>query len=101
MNAILSAMNPQFPAYATLADKLGWWLMRLFCIGMLVFLLLPILVIVPLSFSSSSFLAYPMPGWSLQPDIQYILHPGANIVDLNGQPAKNALVIGLRTSMSF
>ena len=37
MNAILSAMNPQFPAYATLADKLGWWLMRLFCIGMLVF----------------------------------------------------------------
>lgn len=42
-----------------------------------------------------------MPGWSLQPDIQYILHPGANVVDLNGQPAKNALVIGLRTSMSF
>ena len=32
----------------------------------LLFLLLPILVIIPLSFSSSSFLSYPMPGWSLQ-----------------------------------
>ncbi|MEN9484331.1 MAG: hypothetical protein RJB37_2211 [Pseudomonadota bacterium] len=66
MNAILSALNHQFPAYATLADKLGWWALRGLCVALLVFLLLPILVIVPLSFSSSSFLAYPMPGWSLQ-----------------------------------
>ncbi|MEY8875073.1 MAG: ABC transporter permease, partial [Leptothrix sp. (in: b-proteobacteria)] len=66
MNALLSALNPQFPAYATLLDKLGWWAVRLLCVGLLAFLLLPILVIVPLSFSSSSFLAYPMPGWSLQ-----------------------------------
>lgn len=56
----------QFPAYYTLADKLGWWSLRIFGALMLVFLLLPILVIVPLSFSASSFLAYPMPGWSLQ-----------------------------------
>ena len=66
MNAILSALNPQFPAYATLADKLGWWALRGLCVALLGFLLLPILVIVPLSFSSSSFLAYPMPGWSMQ-----------------------------------
>jgi putative spermidine/putrescine transport system permease protein len=57
---------PVFPAYATLADKAGWYAMRALCIGVLSFLLLPILVIIPLSFSSSSFLAYPMPGWSLQ-----------------------------------
>ncbi len=66
MNALLSALNPQFPAYATVLDKLGWWALRLVCVGLLVFLLLPILVIIPLSFSSSSFLAYPIPGWSLQ-----------------------------------
>jgi putative spermidine/putrescine transport system permease protein len=66
MNAILSALRPQFPAYATFTDKLGWWALRGLCVALLVFLLLPILVIVPLSFSSSSFLAYPMPGWSLQ-----------------------------------
>ena len=57
---------PIFPAYATLADKVGWYAFRAVCIGVLLFLLLPILVIIPLSFSSSSFLAYPMPGWSLQ-----------------------------------
>ncbi|MCK6419304.1 MAG: ABC transporter permease [Aquabacterium sp.] len=57
---------PTFPAYYTLADKLGWWALRAVGVAVLVFLLLPILVIVPLSFSASSFLAYPMPGWSLQ-----------------------------------
>ncbi|WP_127997347.1 ABC transporter permease [Piscinibacter defluvii] len=57
---------PEFPAYATPLDKLGWWALRLACIGVLLFLLLPILVIIPLSFSNSSFLAYPIPGWSLR-----------------------------------
>lgn len=57
---------PVFPAYYTVADKAGWWALRAFCVAMLAFLLLPILVIIPLSFSASSFLAYPMPGFSLQ-----------------------------------
>ncbi|MBI3156686.1 MAG: ABC transporter permease [Burkholderiales bacterium] len=57
---------PSFPAYATPLDKLGWWALRVMGVAMLGFMLLPILVIVPLSFSASSFLAYPMPGWSLQ-----------------------------------
>ena len=57
---------PTFPAYATLADKVGWYALRVLCLGVLLFLLLPILVIMPLSFSASSFLSYPMPGWSLQ-----------------------------------
>ena len=55
-----------FPAYFTFADKLGWYGMRVFCGGVLFFLLLPILVIIPLSFSNSSFLSYPIPGWSLR-----------------------------------
>ncbi len=57
---------PIFPAYATLGDKIGWYAMRVFCVSVLLFLLLPILVIIPLSFSSSTFLSYPMPGWSLR-----------------------------------
>lgn len=64
--SFFSFLRPQFPAYATPADKAGWWLLRLFSLGVLFYLLLPILVIMPLSFSASSFLAYPMPGWSLQ-----------------------------------
>jgi porin len=42
-----------------------------------------------------------MPGWTLQPDFQYIVHPGGNIADGSGAPAKDAVVIGLRTSMAF
>lgn len=57
---------PQFPPYATVWDKLGWWALRLLCAAVLLYLLLPIAAIVPLSFSASSFLAYPVPGWSLQ-----------------------------------
>jgi putative spermidine/putrescine transport system permease protein len=57
---------PVFPAYATPLDKAGWWALRALCIGVLVFLLAPILVIIPLSFSDSSFLVYPIPGWSLK-----------------------------------
>ncbi|MEO7009415.1 MAG: ABC transporter permease, partial [Caldimonas sp.] len=64
--ATLARLLPQFPAYATPVDKLGWWALRGTCIGVLGFLLLPILVIIPLSFSDSSFLVYPIPGWSLK-----------------------------------
>ncbi len=64
--AALKSTLPAFPAYYTLLDKLGWWALRAVCIGVLAYLLAPILAIIPLSFSASSFLAYPMPGWSLQ-----------------------------------
>ncbi len=40
--------------------------LRLYCALVLVFLLAPIAAIVPLSFSSGSFLTYPLPGWSLR-----------------------------------
>ncbi len=39
---------------------------RLYCAAVLAFLLVPIAAIVPLSFSSGSFLTYPLPGWSLR-----------------------------------
>jgi len=59
-------MLPEFPAYATFLDKLGWWAFRGFCVAGLAYLLLPILVIIPLSFSDSTFLVYPIPDWSLR-----------------------------------
>ena len=63
---LLARLAPAFPAYATPLDKLGWWALRALCIAVLAFLLLPILVIVPLSFSDSSFLVYPIPAFSLK-----------------------------------
>ena len=60
-------MRPsQFPAYFNFADKFGWYALRVLSGAVLVFLLMPILVIIPLSFSDSSFLSYPIPGWSLR-----------------------------------
>ena len=43
--------------------RLAYWA---YCALVLVFLLAPIAAMVPLSFSSGSFLAYPLPGWSLR-----------------------------------
>jgi len=37
-----------------------------FCIAMMVFLIGPTIAIIPISFSSTSFLSYPLPGFSLQ-----------------------------------
>ncbi|TXH77301.1 MAG: ABC transporter permease [Thiothrix sp.] len=54
------------PVYATPLEKVWYWAFRIFCGLVLVFLMLPVLVIIPLSFSSGSFLTYPLPGWSLQ-----------------------------------
>jgi putative spermidine/putrescine transport system permease protein len=43
--------------------RLGYWT---YCALVLLFLLVPIAAIIPLSFSSGSFLAYPLPGLSLR-----------------------------------
>jgi putative spermidine/putrescine transport system permease protein len=54
------------PAHASLAERArhgGLWLITLAVLG---FLILPILVIVPLSFSSGTFLTFPLPGLSLR-----------------------------------
>lgn len=55
-------MRPTLPAMHRFGRLVYWgW-----CGLVLAFLLLPIAAIVPLSFSSGSFLAYPLPGWSLR-----------------------------------
>ena len=40
---MIKTLFPDFPAYATFADKLGWYALRLACIAILLFLLLPCL----------------------------------------------------------
>ena len=43
--------------------EIAWrWCFRLICVLVLLFLVLPILAIIPLSFSTSTFLTYPLPG---------------------------------------
>jgi porin len=49
-----------------------------------------------------SYKATIVPGWTVQPDLQYILQPGGNVENPNGSGTiPNALVLGLRTTLSF
>ena len=54
------------PARAMLADKAWDYALWAVCLLVLAFLILPILIIVPLSFSSGTFLTFPLPGLSLR-----------------------------------
>lgn len=52
--------------YASKAEKLARFGLVSICVLVLLFLMIPVLVIIPLSFNSSSFLTYPMDGFSLR-----------------------------------
>lgn len=59
-------MFASLPAYATWLDRVWFVTFRVFCGLVLLFLMAPILVIIPLSFNADHFLMYPMSGFSLQ-----------------------------------
>ncbi|MEK8025980.1 MAG: spermidine/putrescine transport system permease protein PotC [Pseudomonadota bacterium] len=56
----------KFPAYVSFWGACGRWLHLAFSVAVLVFLLLPLLVVMPLSFNSEPYFTYPMPGFSLR-----------------------------------
>lgn len=52
--------------YSSTAEKVWFYAHRIIGGAVLLFLILPILVIIPLSFSSGTFLTYPLPGYSMR-----------------------------------
>jgi putative spermidine/putrescine transport system permease protein len=54
------------PAYATPLERIWYYVHRIICAAVLLFLIAPILAIMPLSFNSVPFFSYPMPGLSLR-----------------------------------
>ena len=54
------------PAYATTPERAWFYAHRVIVAAILVFLIAPILVIMPLSFNSEPYFSYPMPGLSLR-----------------------------------
>jgi putative spermidine/putrescine transport system permease protein len=54
------------PPYASPVERVWHYALWAFCALVLGFLILPILIIVPLSLSSGSFLTFPLPGLSLR-----------------------------------
>ena len=54
------------PAYATTPERAWFFAHRVIVAAILVFLIAPILVIMPLSFNAEPYFSYPMPGLSLR-----------------------------------
>jgi porin len=49
-----------------------------------------------------SYTAIIVPGFSVQPDLQYLWNPGGNVPDVSGtHPVENALVIGIRSIINY
>jgi porin len=50
-----------------------------------------------------SYAAQIAPWWTVQPDLQYIVHPSGNVADPNDPTTtvKNALIAGVRSTMKF
>jgi putative spermidine/putrescine transport system permease protein len=54
------------PSYYTRGETVAYYALRIFVALVLLFLISPILAVMPLSFNSESFFTYPMPGYSLK-----------------------------------
>ncbi|HEX9790730.1 MAG TPA: ABC transporter permease [Kiloniellales bacterium] len=54
------------PPHTSIEDRFWHYGARALCYFVLLFLILPILIIIPISFSSGNLLAFPMPGFSLR-----------------------------------
>ncbi|WP_421694003.1 ABC transporter permease [Aestuariivirga sp.] len=54
------------PSYFTRGETVAYYALRVFVALVLLFLIAPILSVMPLSFNSESFFTYPMPGFSLK-----------------------------------
>jgi porin len=48
-----------------------------------------------------NYLAQMAPWWTLQPQIQYIVHPGGGVLNSDGSVRPDALVIGIRSALRF
>jgi len=57
--------------YASPVERVWYYTIRIFCGGVLAGLVLPIFVIIPISFTSDTMLSYPMPGLSFRWFIEF------------------------------
>ena len=54
------------PLYTTPAQRLGHWLLVLFCTAVFIFLIAPVLVVVPLAFNNEPYFHFPVQVYSLR-----------------------------------
>ncbi|MGB0467332.1 MAG: ABC transporter permease [Pontibacterium sp.] len=83
----------EFQPYTTKTQKAGHYSYLTLCLLILLFLLLPILVIIPLSFSADSFLSYPLPGYSMRWYEEVLNSPAWNAA------IKNSMIVGICSTL--
>jgi putative spermidine/putrescine transport system permease protein len=66
---------------------------RIYTIAMFVFLIAPVLVVLPLSFTAGQMLVFPLPGWSTQWYAEFFTNP------LWTDALRNSVVIGVLTTL--
>ncbi len=81
------------PRHATFEDRIWHYGARALCFAVLLFLILPILIILPISFSSGNMLAFPLPGFSLR------WYETVATTPAWGDAARNSLIIGVASTI--
>ena len=61
--------------YASKPDRVWYYAFRIYCALVFLFLIIPILIVVPMGFSSSRYLTFPPPGFSLQYFEEFLNEP--------------------------
>jgi putative spermidine/putrescine transport system permease protein len=74
--------------YATPPERAWYYAHRVICFAVLLFLIAPILAIMPLSFNAESFFTYPMPGLSLKWYADFFTNPQWML------GVKNSMIVG-------
>ncbi|MCP3727619.1 ABC transporter permease [Paraburkholderia sp. CNPSo 3272] len=80
--------KPLFAPHTSAVERVWYFALRALVVLTLLYLILPVLAIVPLSFSSSTFLVYPIPGWSLR------WYENLVMSDEWRMAAKNSFIVG-------
>ena len=81
------------PAYATGSERAARVALWVFSVAVLVFLIAPILVVIPLSFNSEPFFTFPLAGFSLRWYIDFFTS------DRWVSAIWNSLIVGVATTL--
>lgn len=76
------------PVYASPLERIWYWVFRILCVAIFVYLLVPIFVIMPLSFNSEPYFSYPMAGFSTRWYEDFFTNPQWML------GLKNSIVVG-------
>ena len=79
--------------YATPPERAWYYAHRVICFAVLLFLIAPILAIMPLSFNAESFFTYPMPGLSLKWYDDFFTNPQWML------GVKNSMIVGVSVTI--